>query len=52
MPDEENPIQSEEAPLPAVRIVVEDYDAENPDHYAQWVVSGKPNLGDNPPWQP
>lgn len=49
---EENPIQSEEAPLPAVRIVVEDYDAENPDHYAQWVVSGKPNLGDNPPWQP
>lgn len=34
-------------PLPAVVCVVEDYDAANPDHYAQWGISGKPDL----PWQ-
>ena len=30
--------------LSAVRCVVEDYDANNPDHYAQWVISNKPDL--------
>lgn len=34
-------------PPPAVRMVVEDYDADNPQHYAQWVASGAPDL----PWQ-
>lgn len=29
--------------LPAIRCVVEDYDPQNPDHYAQWVLSGKPD---------
>lgn len=48
MADEENPqdeIQEPAPPpLPAVRMVVEDYDANNPDHYAQWLVSKKPDL--------
>ena len=34
-------------PLPTVRCVAEDYNADNPDHYAQWVLSGRPQL----PWQ-
>lgn len=34
----------EQAPaLPAIRCVVEDYDPQNPDHYAQWVLSKKPD---------
>ena len=37
----------EEAPSPAVRMVIEDYNPEDAQHYAQWVASGRPDL----PWQ-
>lgn len=33
--------------LPAIQMVIEDYDSNNAQHYAQWVASGKPDL----PWQ-
>lgn len=44
----DNPSQDEAPPpLPAVRMVAEDYNPDNPDHYAQWVISGKPEQ----PWK-
>ena len=39
--------QEEAPPRPPVRMVVEEYDPEDSQHYAQWVASGSPSL----PWQ-
>jgi hypothetical protein len=50
MADEENPQEIQEPappPIPAVRMVIEDYNPEDAQHYAQWVASGRPDL----PWQ-
>lgn len=51
MADEEIPQEEAQEPAPppppAVRMVVEDYDANDAQHYAQWVASGRPDL----PWQ-
>lgn len=51
MADEENPQDEIQEPAPppppTVRMVVEDYNPEDAQHYAQWVASGRPDL----PWQ-